>query len=298
MESNDDERFFSSDSDSDDEINRLNDDDEPFVHPNPMTFNSPHRQCFSLPSDVISYILRNPTSAEGLQKLQKTCKYFFSKSKIIVFNINAVSSNNSFYIWDKYYTNFYYNLNVKFWLNKSLDIYNDFPWHHLQRLYRCTVEELTIYDITMTMNELDFFIDSRKLTHLSLMKMRIEKDDATLVSCAEIIAKSPNVISFEYYCPDEIFTTETFTSMKAAKFNSKLEDFTLFICKLSRKADITLLSDFVKNRAQTHSHFVFRIRIKKRNSLFVSTLESALDRMLQSTWHEGGRPCCRILGRN
>ena len=49
------------------------------------TFASPRPQKFSLPESIVYYFTYRPsTSSRGFKKLQKTCKYFYSKNPLIV----------------------------------------------------------------------------------------------------------------------------------------------------------------------------------------------------------------------
>ena len=61
-----------------------------------FTFATPRPQRFSLPRSIVYYITMTPCSSLGFEKLQRSCKYFFSKNPVIVVDELSINEYDNF----------------------------------------------------------------------------------------------------------------------------------------------------------------------------------------------------------
>lgn len=222
----------------------------------------PQRQHFSLPFEVICYMIANPLSPEGCDKLQKTCRYMYwlNKYNIVVLN-ETVTSLNSYdnHRWDEIYLNDYKDINI--WLIGGFHVGLTIS----ENISRCSLKELQIRNKDLSVRELDFLSEGERITFLRLIKVNIRDENGALVPIDKVLSKMPNIRILDYSCnKNEMFTTETFQRMNSLKFNTGFRCFELKIFKLSEDADISLLSQFMMKNA-THDSF-YDIGLRFENS--------------------------------
>uniref|UniRef100_A0A914QEM3 Uncharacterized protein n=1 Tax=Panagrolaimus davidi TaxID=227884 RepID=A0A914QEM3_9BILA len=132
------------------------------------TFVSPRKQCFSFPPDVISSMLKQPSSPNGLWKLYQTCKYFYSKKQILVISDTKFDRESFYYEkdnpkleishkWEKNYADFQHllwhtdRLEILYYKERTEDRY--FEKNRIPKFYRCSIKELVLYKTVLSLED-------------------------------------------------------------------------------------------------------------------------------------------------
>lgn len=273
-----------------------------FFCANSNTFDSPISQRFSIPLSVISYIIKNPITAEGLVKLQQACKYFFIEHKIVVISEKRVYQDvDDLFCYDIYKERKYYfknfNNDIKFWLTKNLCCRDKCPINNAisSSIYRCSLYSLALAHQTLTLNEIYFLINGGKLFWLELTYLTIDEKnlkESTFID--RVLEKLPHLSHLYYDCKNEVFSSRTFEKMNSLVFESDYKNFKIFICNLATDADVTLLCKFFQNNAdEVACDFEIGFCITENNE-YVAILQSALNNLLQ-TWSDGEKHEISIL---
>ena len=167
--------------------------------PKKYTFASPHPQKFSLPQSIMYYITMRPCSPRGFQKLQKTCKYFYSKNQVIVCE--------SVTIWDRKDCTFI-NRNsylahidilkklYKIWITSSLTMRSFNVSKTFDRIFRFDAESIALQYRDIYFNELSLFATSPKLTRVSLYKVNILNSDESMAPLENVYEMFPKLVDF------------------------------------------------------------------------------------------------------
>uniref|UniRef100_A0AC35FQV2 Uncharacterized protein n=1 Tax=Panagrolaimus sp. PS1159 TaxID=55785 RepID=A0AC35FQV2_9BILA len=220
-------------------------------------FKSPQIQYFSLPNTYISYIHQNPISTHGLEKLNQTCKYFFANQKVLIFSELAAVYRNGSIRSNKFKKREVLDLlkvDAKFWFSGQLFLYS-FTCR-LDRIFKCTVEYLKLYDTTLMFNEFEkLTAENTVIDFRSYNDSCIEYSDGTIVSIDVLLSMLPNVRHFEYYNNKEIYTGETLQKMNSINFNYILTNFSIRIANPADSFDPKLMCDFCDKNSSTSSLF-------------------------------------------
>uniref|UniRef100_A0A914Y674 Uncharacterized protein n=1 Tax=Panagrolaimus superbus TaxID=310955 RepID=A0A914Y674_9BILA len=162
-------------------------------------------QAFSLPSNLIYYISKNPLffSVKVYQKLIQTCKYFYLKKRIIV--INKLESSQNPFIWEAYeklngkeYIKLdIRNLSFDLWLIGELNVCRQIPAGFvnllLQKVVKCDITSIYLYNYMLNFNEFLVLTESKKIKHLALEEIIVRDNDGKVVPYEDILQRVPNV---------------------------------------------------------------------------------------------------------
>uniref|UniRef100_A0AC35F4Y7 Uncharacterized protein n=1 Tax=Panagrolaimus sp. PS1159 TaxID=55785 RepID=A0AC35F4Y7_9BILA len=165
------------------------------------TFKNPRPQNFPFPSGVIYYITKFSSSIEGHQKLQKTCKYFYGKNQILVFNSLIWSKDYAKWTTKKDFIIETEKISYKIWLYKCLNIEGSINKNVVgfltEKIYYCDIYSLTVKDQNIGFNEYKFLTSSGKIQLLSFENITVKydsNDDDEIVPFENIIEQLPNLV--------------------------------------------------------------------------------------------------------
>lgn len=219
-----------------------------------FTFVSSRKQYFSLPPDVISYLLNNPSTPGGLQKLFQTCKYFFAKRQILVFHHKAHwYGNNQVVGVPRGQTRVYnYNKKVLFWFTGEIFFYG----HTLPRLdtiYRCSINDLSICRSKITFTDFQILVSAySKIKEFRLSFASIQYLNGDNVPIDVLLQMLPRLEKLSFENEREDFSNETLQKLVNVKFLNPLRSIYLRIIKASASFSPSLLCQFVtQNLAPT-----------------------------------------------
>uniref|UniRef100_A0AC34F0T1 Uncharacterized protein n=1 Tax=Panagrolaimus sp. ES5 TaxID=591445 RepID=A0AC34F0T1_9BILA len=164
------------------------------------SFTSPRPQWFPFPNTVKQYIIKNPLSIKGQQKLYQTCKYFYSKNPIIFID---------WLEWDRLQRNFQtYSINYiiidisnivyKIWLTKQLRVravtHTNAVSQLLEKVYRCDLSHLCIFNQNISFDDYKLLTAEGNIKHFEFENVEVRySDDGSLVSFECILEKLPKV---------------------------------------------------------------------------------------------------------
>ena len=169
---------------------------KPF-HPNQIyTFQTPRLQAFSIPPDVISYLIQNNQIAQIHDKLIRSCKYFFSKkSVILVTDLKIPSKTVGFRIIESR------NWIKKFWFlgscvaessGENIGISQIIP-----KIYQCDLTFLHLINQQIRFSEFHFLVSSEAAETIHLDNVLVEGDDGSVILKLEDILKTlPKIKKF------------------------------------------------------------------------------------------------------
>ena len=258
------------------------------------SFISPRDQNFSIPYNIIWYIINNPISPSGFLKLQKTCKLFYSKKRIIVVDSKVQYEMNRLFYFASKADNFKCTDlklgKTQYWLTQ-LASYHCGLSSISRYIYRCDLTYLYIKNQDLTLAEIDFLLSNQKMKHLCLANVNIRDDDCFPVPVWYIFSKAPNLTTFYYGNKCEIFSTETFKKLNKIKLN---KDVHLTISMISDWIDPLVICKFVEKKAARSADFCFVFDIKLPLKLALS-VKRATER-LTDDWTAGKqKPSVTVL---
>ena len=167
-----------------------------------FTSTPPGKQRFSIPENIVHYIMKNPTSYQIWKKLIQVCKYFFSKNPIVVVD-SLWRVYGSTFNWDVCL--FYYgrknidieNISFKLWIISDLDAVNYYPQAYLdlpiQKIYRSELTKLRLQNVSLSYNEFKFLTSSDTINQMKLVRVLIQHNDGSSLSYDEILQLVPSV---------------------------------------------------------------------------------------------------------
>ena len=185
------------------------------------SFESPRRQYFSLPFNFVNYLMNACISPEVFEKLQKTCKHFFSKKKVIIVDVDACCGAEYFcytYGNGDFDKSFSLDGDLRFWLKKQLIIHTHTFSPFINYIYRCDLHVLSDFKEDLTFKEICFLLNGGKIQFLLLEKVNIKHDDGTPVSIDLILKQCPKVQTLYYSNLCETFSSITFETLNQLEF--------------------------------------------------------------------------------
>jgi hypothetical protein len=207
---------------------------------------NPRRQSFAFCCKMMDHIQANWTP-NVYKKLIKTCKFFFSKNKIILiektlFIFDEIESGDPDLDDDGEMEVWYFDpeekvLSAEREIENSVDVTNykvwitgEFGWYSKNNIstfmpyvYGWNLEELALRDQTLTVDEFKIMA-SEKLTKLKLVDTKIAASDGTELSLEDIFAVVPDIKEFTYRSPSTPYTFngKKVTAMPAMKYLTRL----------------------------------------------------------------------------
>uniref|UniRef100_A0A914Y263 Uncharacterized protein n=1 Tax=Panagrolaimus superbus TaxID=310955 RepID=A0A914Y263_9BILA len=218
------------------------------------------------------YIARNPKNAKVYQKLVQSCKYFFIKNPILVyegisFDICWYDINENWLMMNQ--------TSCKLWITHYLQItprnHEDIPHASslIPKIYQFDLFDLNLSILTISYNVFMSLCSSVKT--LSLNRATVKNDDGTVVSFEKIIEQLPN--SFELGGIREDFDIDIFYSFMKKNKNTRVH--LKFSDQISEeyKARLEAIVDEIiatKNREYKPPLIDFRgLHREKSNKLFL-----------------------------
>ena len=227
------------------------------------SFESPHRQRFSLPFDVITYLMDSCTSPSVFRKLLQTCKYFFLKKKVILVGAKTWFWNSGGCYCQNHETrsrSFDVNLSFKYWVTDTLYLLNECATGYI---YRANLKQLVINEGNLSFEDICLLLNGGEILRFSFYGS-IKYADGTPVSLATILEKCPKVWHLVYGNQAEVITSKTFSDLAKMRFYNKyFSKFWLYIYQYPSEIDPKVVVEFLKGHASKYTdiRFCFRCEI-------------------------------------
>ena len=230
------------------------------------SFKLPRRQYFSLPFNLITYLMDACTTPEVYEKLQKSCKHFFSKRKILLFS-PRVRTDGISYFWYSYESegDFERTLELttfgfRFWLTNNLILDRGASFPLQQHIYHCNLSVLAVVSEELSYKEISFLLNGGKIQDLVLPKVQIKHDDGTPVTLDQILAQCPRIYNLLYFNPCETFSTNTFKKLTELGGRFKFISFNIVISSCSDLIDPLYFRRYL--RRKMYKFDLFKVTFK------------------------------------
>ena len=221
------------------------------------------RQFFSLPFGIMCYLMNGCTSPKVFEKLQKSCKHFFSQKKIVVacfgICVGKICRWISYGLKNEKTCRRSCQLqkNLQLWLTNTLVIERSTLPLLMEYAYRCDLEELIVDDNHLTFKDICFLLNGGKIQKLNLFHVSIKYDDGTPVTIDVILSKCPRINSLTYINICETFASDTFEKLSHLKFANQIRHFWIKISQKQGVIDPYICCEFLKNRVVEFINIVF-----------------------------------------
>lgn len=168
------------------------------------TLTTPYPQQFSLPPNLIYHITQYPCSFQVHQKLQKTCKYFYSKNPVIV--VETVSGKPERISFGptgcqaESYTEETFNPSFKIWVTEimTFENYHGDPFDVkdvFRKIFRYEVDRLCLRRLNLSFDELTLFASSPRIHSIWFDKLHVQYANGDTVPLEKIIELFPGATS-------------------------------------------------------------------------------------------------------
>ena len=170
----------------------------------PKTFDHPLMQSFSLPPPIVHYFTQ--LSLTVLEKLLKTCKYFYCKHKIIVGEKMSMSvdgftigSEYLLYLLPKLTENHLLEITNQ---NIVIIIYSLYishlpPLFDFSRICIPCIQQLWFSHLTLNYAEYELLTAPGSIKYMCLIQAIVKKYDKTVVPVESLLEKVPNAHTFK-----------------------------------------------------------------------------------------------------
>uniref|UniRef100_A0AC35GP31 Uncharacterized protein n=1 Tax=Panagrolaimus sp. PS1159 TaxID=55785 RepID=A0AC35GP31_9BILA len=253
------------------------------------------QQNFLLPLSIIYYIAKNPLSTKVYQKLVKTCKFFFEKNPIIIFdnldtldnttkyhisqNANLVCSQNNFECCVKADLK---TLSTKIWITRGLHIHR-----HIENCVAGIVQKNFRFEILrLVINDNDIIFDDLKYLasyarRVTLWINTIKYKNGSIVMLDKILELFPsNIFYFSFYFGKEgvsMVNDSTMKNILKLQNLQNLETFKMLDCPDT--LNVEDLSAFIKKFENTEIFFCFDTNLSQE---YKEQLDSLIDEVIES----------------
>ena len=207
----------------------------------------PRNQDLSLPHPIILYLLETE-SPHLLQKLQKSCKYFFAKKKVLVIAERVkFQFKNGEYCLEHWRGTTLPLGETPFWLTDfECRANNCYPFFR-PHIYRVTLTYLNLWHQNLSLADIDFLLADNKLEWLYLSRVDLQNSDGSPIPIDYILAKVPNITHFNFYNKSEIYSNELLAKLNQVKLFKKLKWFHLSLYRKSEELDPEILGKFIED---------------------------------------------------
>ena len=195
------------------------------------SFETPRHQRLSLPYPIVLHLLDTPSPFQ-LLKLQKTCKYFFAKKKIVVSEtpVECQREGSSGFV-DANKKQLLLGSN-KFWFTELMSHHHG-PAHWVTpctlphpNIYRLTLSKLSIGHQELSLNAINVLLSNQKMKKLELNRVIILDSEGNSVPDDYILGKVPNLKEFHYFNLREVYSNQSLERLNSLKPFIKLKHFT------------------------------------------------------------------------
>uniref|UniRef100_A0A914Q3X4 Uncharacterized protein n=1 Tax=Panagrolaimus davidi TaxID=227884 RepID=A0A914Q3X4_9BILA len=254
-------------------------------------------QKFPFHATLIDYIIKN-ANAEFLQKLNFSCKYFYSKYHIPVCNYLFISSAGP--AWAPYEIEeealiFLSNTLTEVNFN-NIYILSNFYYDHeiplrnlIPKLYKCDAKYININSQKLTINELKFFIGHGNVVDLQFCRLKVIDGSGEHLFLEDILAFTPknliNVTSFSAY--EANCSPNTAQKLCELPFEKKFLKFSL-LNGINVPLNPNAIGEFINKFATPDC----QITINGVGNEFERTVETIIDRF----WKTDQKPVFSPLG--
>uniref|UniRef100_A0A914PW76 Uncharacterized protein n=1 Tax=Panagrolaimus davidi TaxID=227884 RepID=A0A914PW76_9BILA len=162
------------------------------------TFKRPYTQRFSLPFDVIKYMIKNCKSAKVWKKLITSCKFFFPKNPVLpikdlyVYFDSECRADKEKFNASKFFP--------KLWVYDSFN-YRDsnFPNSKLEisKIFKFDLSDLTMVRQDLTFDEYQKLTSSGSLKFIDLYSCKIKNSDETFVTVDKLLENLKHLKEFK-----------------------------------------------------------------------------------------------------
>uniref|UniRef100_A0A914P5M5 Uncharacterized protein n=1 Tax=Panagrolaimus davidi TaxID=227884 RepID=A0A914P5M5_9BILA len=247
------------------------------------------RQNFSMPDSVIFYVAKNPKTAELYLKMVKTCKYFFIKNPIIIFDsldnypgkwrvnekpLDLTKYNCQYWITDK--------INASAYVFVDKNIFSPI----IPKLYRCDAKSLFLYFQVVSFIELSLLISSAE--KIDFHTVIVKKCDA-VIPLEDIVAIAVNAKYVTVTKPT--ITSKTMKKLTELSHFLKLDNFELYdLCEVF---DIDAFYFYMKKNPHTKFYLKFDPQISEG---YMNRLETIVDEILETEEFDYKPPWLDFIG--
>ena len=213
------------------------------------TFQSPRRQLFSLPFEIISQILNQKKSAVFLLKLYQTCKYFFNKHRVLPMILYSQCDGSKIYSNQKYFN---FGQKVLFWFHDTLRFSHTHASLH-RKIYCCTLKQLSFECVTLTVNEFEMFTLNSSIERFYLNLSDVVLPDGRNMAMDEVLHRLPICTDLFYKNKRELFSKETLIKLIESERLNKFMRLDITVFSLA-PFDPTLLCRFIHKNLSSESN--------------------------------------------
>ena len=252
----------------------------------------PRRQYFSLPFGLVSYLLETE-SPHLFLKLQKSCKHFFAKKRVILFGKTIYVNHSSEVYCFKNGTSFKIVLDkgIKYWFTR---IRFDSNYSILcSHIYRLTLTKLMMSWQDLSQNDIDFLFFDNKIKTLEFFKVVIRNDVGNPVPIDYILGKVPKVKKIYYWNRCEIYSNELLKKLNSIQFNQKLIEFRLLMQQTSEEIDAEILGEFVKRNLASDGEVTYEF---PKNAPELETVRTKLRQSVDDWVSNDGKKLRYLVG--
>uniref|UniRef100_A0AC35F9W6 F-box domain-containing protein n=1 Tax=Panagrolaimus sp. PS1159 TaxID=55785 RepID=A0AC35F9W6_9BILA len=163
------------------------------------SFKHPYPQCFSLPFDVIKYMIKNCKSAKVWKKLIMTCKHFYSKNPVFpVKHLHVYPDSKCEADEEKFNSSKFI---PKFW------VYDSFNYHasnfsnsklEIPKIFKFDLRSLIMFDQNLTFNDYQKLTSSGSLKSIILYFCKIQNSDGTIVTVDKLLENLKHLEEFKF----------------------------------------------------------------------------------------------------
>uniref|UniRef100_A0A914QTF1 F-box domain-containing protein n=1 Tax=Panagrolaimus davidi TaxID=227884 RepID=A0A914QTF1_9BILA len=217
------------------------------------TFKQPYRQQFSLPFDVIKYMIKNCKSGKLWKKVIMTCKHFYPKNPVFPVEVLKVNANFKCEADEELFNVFKFF--PKLWLYDTLSAQIGSNLSTLiTKIYKFNLLHLEVYCQNLTMADYQKLTSSGPVETLFLWQCNIKNEDDSNVTADRLLeGLSSNLESFAIDQSDNLFMLQTETVKKIVQHLNGYTKMSVFqLCGINESFDFASFSDFLlKNETVT-----------------------------------------------
>uniref|UniRef100_A0A914PQV0 Uncharacterized protein n=1 Tax=Panagrolaimus davidi TaxID=227884 RepID=A0A914PQV0_9BILA len=246
------------------------------------------RQNWLFRDSLINYITKSPSNSKAWQKLIQSCKYFFAKNPVFVFDKLEYKSKKWMVSLNETKKRIdFTKILIKLWITDKFDISNDFnpPINVsliIPKLYKVDAKYLRLVNVVISFKDFSFL--SSNVLIIVLRENVIKDSDDSIVPLEKLIAILPKIKIIDVY--DKIHHSSCITKntvkdvLKIPQF-SKIDRFELFHIK--ETFDIETFFTYLKKNKHAKFELGFSFLISED---YDNRIEAIVDEIIETEEHD------------